>query len=53
VRHGMTEGAELDVAADFLARMVLSYIASPGRWDLDDPEQVALLVRSELLAGIR
>jgi hypothetical protein len=49
----MPEGPELDVAADFLARMVLSYIASPGRWDLSDPEQVALLVRSELLAGIR
>ena len=30
VRHGMTEGAELDAAADFLARMVLSYIGSPG-----------------------
>ena len=53
VRHGMAEGADLDVAADFLARMVLSYISSPGRWDLNDPEQVALLVRSELLAGIR
>ena len=53
VRHGMSEGPDLDVAADFLARMVLSYIASPGRWDLTDPEQVALLVRSELLAGIR
>ena len=52
-RHGMAEGAELDATADFLARMVLSYIASPGRWDLNDPEQVALLVRSELLAGIR
>ena len=53
VRHGMAEGADLEVAADFLARMILSYISSPGRWDLDDPEQVALLVRSELLAGIR
>jgi AcrR family transcriptional regulator len=53
VRHGMSEGPELDGAADFLARMVLSYIASPGRWDLNDPDQVALLVRSELLAGIR
>jgi len=53
VRHGMAEGIDLDRAADFLARMVLSYIASPGRWDLNDPEQVALLVRSELLAGIR
>jgi AcrR family transcriptional regulator len=53
VRHGMPEGPEFEVAADFLARMVLSYIASPGRWDLADPKQVALLVRSELLAGIR
>jgi AcrR family transcriptional regulator len=53
VRHGMTEGAELNAAADFLARMVLSYIGSPGRWDLNDPEQVARLVRAELLAGIR
>jgi AcrR family transcriptional regulator len=52
-RHGMAEGDELDAAADFLARMILSYIGSPGRWDLNDPEQVARLVRAELLAGIR
>ena len=49
----MEQGPDVDVAADFLARMVLSYISSPGRWDLNDPDQVALLVRSELLAGIR
>ena len=53
VRHGMAEGADLDASADFLARMVLSYIGSPGRWDLSDPAQVARLVRAELLAGIR
>lgn len=53
VRHGMAEGSDLDTAADFLARMVLSYIASPGRWDLGDPAQVARLVRAELLAGVR
>jgi AcrR family transcriptional regulator len=53
VRHGMAEGTDLERAADFLARMVLSYIGSPGRWDLNDPEQVARLVRAELLAGIR
>ena len=53
VRHGVAEGTDLDRAADFLARMVLSYIGSPGRWDLDDPAQVARLVRAELLAGIR
>ena len=53
LRHGMREGTDLNMTADFLARMVLTYIASPGRWDLEDPGQVALLVRSELLAGIR
>jgi len=53
VRHGMAEGPDLEAAAGFLARMVLSYIGSPGRWDLGDPDQVSLLVRSELLAGIR
>jgi AcrR family transcriptional regulator len=53
VRHGVAEGTDLDRAADFLARMVLSYISSPGRWDLNDPTQVARLVRAELLAGIR
>ncbi|HVA03242.1 MAG TPA: TetR/AcrR family transcriptional regulator [Acidimicrobiales bacterium] len=50
--HGMAEGVEIHEAADFLARMILSYIASPGHWDLGDPEQVATLVRTELLAGV-
>jgi AcrR family transcriptional regulator len=40
-------------AAEYVARMVLSLIGSPGRWDLDDPEQVLDLVRTEVLAGIR
>lgn len=51
-RHRLASGVDPGEAADFLARMVLSYIASPGRWDLDDPVQVARLVRAELLAGI-
>jgi AcrR family transcriptional regulator len=50
--HGMAEGVEINEAADFLARMILSYISSPGHWDLGDPEQVATLVRTELLAGV-
>jgi len=52
IRHGLAPGVDAAEAADFLARMVLSYIASPGRWALDDPVQVARLVRGELLAGI-
>ena len=51
-QRGVAAGVDLNQAADFLARMVLSYMASPGRWDLDDPEQVAQLVRAELLPGV-
>jgi len=51
-RHELAPGVDVAEASDFLARMVLSYISSPGRWDLADPAQVARLVRAELLAGI-
>jgi AcrR family transcriptional regulator len=45
-------GVDIDRAADYLARSILSLIGAPGRWDLDDPDQVADLVRVELLGGI-
>ncbi|HVX21629.1 MAG TPA: TetR/AcrR family transcriptional regulator [Acidimicrobiales bacterium] len=51
-RHQLAPGVDAGEAAGFLARMVLSYIGSAGRWDLGDPDQVARLVRAELLAGI-
>jgi AcrR family transcriptional regulator len=51
-RHALAPGVDVDDAADFLARMVLSYMSAPGRWDLEDAEQVARLVRAELLGGI-
>jgi len=51
-RHGIAAGVDETEAADFLARMVLSYIASPGRWDLTDRAAVRELVRTELLPGI-
>jgi AcrR family transcriptional regulator len=50
--RGVLPGVDLQEAADFLARMVLSYIVAPGRWDLEDPDQVAELVEAELLAGV-
>jgi len=50
--HRLAAGVVVDEAADFLARMALSYMAAPGRWDLDDPDQVSVLVRAELLGGI-
>lgn len=45
-------GLDLDAAADYVARMALSIMASPGSVDLTDPAQVRELVRGELLAGI-
>jgi AcrR family transcriptional regulator len=52
LREHLAPGVDASEAADFLARMALSYISAPGRWDLTDREQVARLVRGELLGGI-
>ena len=43
---------DLDLAADYLARTLLSLIGTPGRWDLDDPREVRRLVRGELLGPL-
>jgi AcrR family transcriptional regulator len=45
-------GLDPAAAADYLARMLLSWIGSPGRWDLTNRSQVHTLVRTEFLAGI-
>jgi AcrR family transcriptional regulator len=50
--HALAPGVSVTEAADFLSRMVLSFIGAPGRWDMEDPDQVAQLVRAELLGGI-
>jgi AcrR family transcriptional regulator len=44
--------ADPGAAGEYVARVVVSHIGTPGRWDLDDPAQVAELVRTEVLAGI-
>lgn len=51
-RQRVAPGVDVHEAADYLARMTLSFIAAPGSWDLTDPDQVADLVRFELLAGL-
>ena len=48
----LRDGLDVDAAADFVARMALSIMASPGPVDLTDPVQVRELVRDRLLAGI-
>jgi AcrR family transcriptional regulator len=45
-------GVDIERAADYLARGILSLIGSPGRWDLEDTAQVDTVVQDELLGGI-
>lgn len=45
-------GADLEQTAEYVARLSLSLIASPGRHDLADPAEVRRLVRHELLGGV-
>jgi AcrR family transcriptional regulator len=43
---------DLAVVAEYVARLSLSLIASPGRHDLTDAAEVRHLVRGELLGGV-
>jgi len=45
-------GVDLEQTAEYVARLSLSLIASPGRHDLADPAEVRHLVRRELLGGV-
>lgn len=51
-QEALRPGVDRREAAEYVARMVVSHIGSPGRWDLADPDQVRALVRTEILAGI-
>lgn len=52
VEEDLVGGVDVDAASWYLARMVLSFLTSPGSWDLDDPDQVAELVDTVFLAGV-
>lgn len=45
-------GIEVEAAAEYVARMVLSLVGAPGGWDLTDRLEVEELVCSQVLAGI-
>lgn len=49
---GVDDGPDLDRAADFGARMVLSYVGTAGTRDLANPDDVEDLVRRRILSGV-
>lgn len=50
-RVALRDGLAMDEAADFVARMLLSFIGAQGQWDLTDRARVRRLVAS-VLAGV-
>ena len=51
-RCELRPGVDADAAAEYVARMLLSYIGGQGGWDLTDRSAVRELVRTQLLAGV-
>ncbi len=51
-REELEEGVVVEDAAEYVARLYLSYLGHNGGFDLDDPDQVEHLVRTQFLAGI-
>ncbi|MDG2112737.1 MAG: TetR/AcrR family transcriptional regulator [Actinomycetota bacterium] len=49
---GVTGETRLDELCDYLSRMVLSFIETPGSWDMADADSVGALVRSRFLAAV-
>ena len=45
-------GVDTSEAADYVTRMILSYLGSPAGWDLTDRVQTRELVRTQILAGV-
>ncbi|MBW3669826.1 MAG: TetR/AcrR family transcriptional regulator [Actinobacteria bacterium] len=51
--EALPQGMTAFDAADYVSRMLLSFIGAQGRWDLTDRSQVEELVRTELVGGLR
>jgi AcrR family transcriptional regulator len=51
-RERLRAGVDRGEAAELLARLLVSYIGTPGVWRLDDPAEAERLVRTQLLPGV-
>ena len=51
-KETLREGVDVDEAAEYVARMVLSHINAQGTWNLDDKTEVKELVELEFLSGV-
>ncbi len=51
-KESLRGDATVEATADYLGRMILSFIIGQGSWDLTDPARVRELVRDQLLLGV-
>lgn len=51
-REQLAPGVEVDEAAEYLARLYLSYLGHQGAFDVDDPAQRRYLVRTQFIGGV-
>ena len=52
VQEELAEGVHVGEAADYVARLYLSYLGYSGEVDIDDPEQVRHLVSTQFVGGL-
>jgi AcrR family transcriptional regulator len=50
--EALRPGVDVDDAAEYLARVFLTFLVNQGSWDLADPDQVRVLVHTKFLAGV-
>ncbi len=50
--EALAPGVAVDEAAEYLARLFLTYLGHGGSWNLEDPGQVQRLVASQFVGGI-
>jgi AcrR family transcriptional regulator len=51
-RESLASGVDIEEAAEYVARLYLTYLTHGGPFDLDDPAEARRLVRTQFLAGI-
>lgn len=52
VQEDLAPGLDVEEAAEYISRLYLTYLGHTGTWDVDDPEQLSQLVRTQFVGGI-
>lgn len=51
-QEDLAPGVDVDEAAEYIARLFLTYLGHAGSWEVDDPAQLRELVHTQFVGGI-